>query len=848
MKKQIMILICCLFAVGSLAEKRSTVYIDDRGVMRWSDTHREASFFGVNYTLPFAHAYRAIGYLGLDRKAAIEKDVYHFSRLGYNAYRIHVWDVELSDSIGNLIDNEHLELLDYLISKLQERNIRVIITAQTNFGNGYPEPSEPTGGFSYLYPKCDVHLNPKAIAAQERYIVGLVKHVNRYTGQAYLDDPSIIGFEVNNEPCHAGTQAETKAYINSMLAALKRAGNEKPIFYNVSHNLQQTEAYYDTAIQGTTYQWYPTGLVAGFTRKGNFLPHVDNYHIPFDKVRGFEKKARLVYEFDPADIMYSYMYPAVARTFRKAGFQWITQFAYDPMDMAWANTEYQTHFLNLAYTPGKAISTKIAAEVVADVKRGESFGTYPADTLFKHFRVSYSQDLSELNSPEKYFYSNYTSTKPVAPQQLEAIAGYGCSPVVGYEGCGAYFIDKLEGGVWRLEVMPDAITVNDPFSKPSLGREVVTIIRSAWDMTLRLPDLGESFSIKGIDKGNQYHAETVNGTMKALHPGVYLLQKRGELPTQQWDGETHWRNIRLGEYAAPNTLVIDTQVIHQPTTIVSAGSPFSIEAQVVGTQLPDSVLVYTDQSLLWNNRTRPLKMERTRGYIYRAVIPETQITEGRLKYYITVYQGNKQQTFPVGKSGNPLHWDYERGECFETKVVAPGSTLHLLTIQDEQNGIEAYSMPAQSSIVRKLISNVPTESTLRFVFQAEAAPAQFFLRKYIKDEIGNRSPKLATCTHLCLHLKKQSEQLNVGFITSDGYTYTAACPPTSGDVVRIPLLEMKQTPTAILPHPYPGFLEKYFEPITKLPFCLEKIESLELSLMKPTDETVTVEVGSIWLE
>ena len=48
--------------------------------MRWSDTRQEASFFGVNYTLPFAHAYRALGYLGLDRKAAIDKDVYHFSR------------------------------------------------------------------------------------------------------------------------------------------------------------------------------------------------------------------------------------------------------------------------------------------------------------------------------------------------------------------------------------------------------------------------------------------------------------------------------------------------------------------------------------------------------------------------------------------------------------------------------------------------------------------------------------------------------------------------------------------------------------------------------------------------
>ena len=75
-----------------------------------------------------------------------------------------------------------------------------------------------------------------------------------------------------------------------MLTALKKAGNQKPVFYNVSHNQHVTEAYYDTAIQGTTYQWYPIGLVAGYTRKGNFLPHVDSYNIPFSHIKGFDKK------------------------------------------------------------------------------------------------------------------------------------------------------------------------------------------------------------------------------------------------------------------------------------------------------------------------------------------------------------------------------------------------------------------------------------------------------------------------------------------------------------------------------------------------------------------------------
>jgi len=165
----------------------------------------EGAFYGTNYTAPFAHSFRALKSQGVDPKSAIDRDVYHMSRLGLNAFRLHLWDVELSDSIGNLLDNEHLDCLDYLISKLEERNIAIVLTAQTNFGNGYPERNtNPNNAYSYLYDKCDVHDNPAAIKAQERYISLLVKHVNRYTGKSFCADKNILGIEINNEPCHSG--------------------------------------------------------------------------------------------------------------------------------------------------------------------------------------------------------------------------------------------------------------------------------------------------------------------------------------------------------------------------------------------------------------------------------------------------------------------------------------------------------------------------------------------------------------------------------------------------------------------------------------------------------------------
>lgn len=864
----ILTFISLLFSfVNTQAKSTSTpiIYIDENGVMRWSDTREEASFFGVNYTLPFAHAYRALGYLGLDRKAAIDKDVYHISRLGLNAYRIHLWDVELTDGQGNLLENEHLDLMDYLIAKLKERNIHIVITTQTNFGNGYPERNIQTGGFSYKYDKCDMHSNPEAIAAQETYLYDLVKHTNPYTGLAYKDDPSIVGFEINNEPCHSGTKEDVKAYINRMLKAVDKTGNRKPVFYNVSHNEYVVDAYYETAIQGTTYQWYPIGLVSGQTQKGNFLPYVDRYDIPFaDKVKGFDKKARMIYEFDPADIMYSYMYPAMARTFRTAGFQWITQFAYDPIEIASANTEYQTHFLNLAYTPNKAISMKIAAEAARSLKRGESYGSYPQNTIFGDgFRVSYTEDLSELNNGEKFYYSNQTNTQPRDASKLVSIAGCGSSPVVGYEGTGAYFIDCLEAGVWRLEVMPDAIVVNDPFAKPSLEKEVVSIIYGTWDMALQIPDLSKTFTLTTLNKENDRKEEKVtNGVIHDLRPGVYLLKRNDCTPKQSWNADSQWNSIRIGEFFAPAPRTMDYKVTHTPATTVEAGKALTINAQVIGNVFPDSVIIYTDKASFWNEYNPYIKMKRTSGYTYQAILPATEIKEGCFRYNIIVCRGDSTRTYPVGNSvtgsssgikGTPLDWNYTSDSYWTTRVVAPGSAIQLLAITDTYSKIEAYTLPEWNDLQRTLLDSSPIEKPLlRFCFTPKGENPQYFLRTFVKDKIEGRKDKARTCTTLCIRVNRDKplpQGFSAGFVTSDGYTYKSLCSAPSADgIIRIPLKELRQTDTALLPIAYPTFLKQYFHPKTEIPFQPEKIEKLELSISGKDKTKATIEIGEIWLE
>ena len=850
MKKLIvLIFLCMLCSLPAIAqEKNSTVFIDKKGVMRWTDSKEETSFFGVNYTLPFAHAYRAINYLGKDHKSAIDKDVYHFARLGFNAYRIHIWEVEISDSTGNLLKNEHLDLLDYLIFKLKERNIKIVITAMTTFGNGYPERNQPTGGFSYLYDKCDVHKNPEAIKAQQNYISGLVKHVNPYTGKSYMEDPDIVGFEINNEPCHSGTPKETADYIKSMLSSLKKAGNRKPVFYNVSHNMDHIEAYYSTNIQGVTFQWYPIGLVAGQTRKGNFLPYIDDFHIPFANVKGFGSKSMLIYEYDPADITYSYMHPAMVRSFRKAGFQWITQFSYDPLDMARYNTEYQTHFLNLAYTPQKALSMKIAAEVAYSVPRNHSYGTYPDNTVFDKFRVSYEQDLSELNSETKFYYSNNTNSQPISPQTLKSVAGYGNSPVVKYEGTGAYFLDKLEEGVWRLEIMPDAVQIKDPFAKPNLKKEVVAIINNSWDMRINLPDLGNHFHISGLNDGNRLKSSIQNGVILQIVPGAYLLQRDKVVPKKEWGKESRFENITLGEYIAPQPHIKSYEVVHTSNKTTESGKPYKIEAIIAGPEQPDSVIIYTDRISFWQSNNPYYKMERIDGYTYRAELPPSVINEGLLRYNILVCRGDARYTFPAGVIGSPLDWDYTDYKYWETSVVSPESAIRLFSPKNNQETISSYAIPERYWLQQeRRISEPPAENTLRFLTPESKENVTYFLRKYIADNIAGREERLKKSSSICLNIQNAPSIMHIGFITKKGYTYKATFTPKEG-INKIALDELKQCATVLLPHGYPIFLKKYFEPSQFTSFANEDIETLEISFDTEAGKSLKFEIGTIWIE
>lgn len=849
-----------IFICGNVFSQKQTkapaVYVDSKGIMRWSDTHKEASFFGINYTLPFSIAYRTMKDLNIDIRKAIDKDVYHFARLGFDAYRVHLWDIEISDKEGNLICNDHLDFFDYLLAKLKERNIKIVITPMTHYSSMNLEDRE-IRGFSAYIDKCQAHLDHSAIQSQLNFTYQVLTHINPYTGLAYVDDPDIIAWEIDNEPCHQGTEEEVRYYIKTLLKAYKKAENKKPVFYNVTHNLKNVQGYFDTDIQGATYQWYPTGLVAGYERKGNFLPNLDEYQITFKNVRNFHKKAKLVYEFDVPDVAYSHVYPAITRTLRSEAMQWLTMFAYDPLDLAWSSIVNPTHYLNFSYTPGKAISMKIAGEIKNYMPLGKQYDPYPNDTIFECFRVSYKEDLSEMNTLKKFLYSNHTNTQPVEESSLEEIMGCGNSPVVKYEGTGLYALNKLEEGVWRLEVMPDVIFLRDPYNKPSIHQEYGTIMWNTWPIKIQLSDLGSSYSIIGLNDENKIRGKAIGQTV-LVNPGVYLLKKEGKEKTS-WSAGSKLGTIRLNEFHAPEHRAHKYHVVPELPEVLISGKSYTQKVTVCGPTIPDSVVLYQVHSitgrLLEGSR---YTMVRTKGLIYEAMIPGEKIYGSSFNFHVTLYKEGKPYDLP-SRMNLDFNQNYFKPEVWNIPLVKVNTPIQLVTISDKlDRNMEILGIPhdadnRSTGVTQNLVNVDPLESArMQIVFrEEEGLNVRYYAREFIKPSIEYRQEELNKITHLCLHIKNPQglNKLNIGFVTNLGFTYTSLINLQSNQsVYKINISDFRQTETALLPETYPIFMKRYFYPSLNIPFHIQDIELLEIATEPISLSTASYELGAVWLE
>ena len=801
-------------------------YVDSKGVFRWSKNKEEIRLFGVNYTLPFAHGYRAINYVNKNHKNAIDKDVYHLSRLGVDAFRVHIWDAEVTDSLGNLIDSPQLDLLDYTLAKMKERGFKTLVTPFKVGDNGYPEKNFPVDGFSNKLEKWQTYDDEKVLQKQERYFTQLLNHVNPYTGLAYKNDPDIIALEINNEPTHTNGPIATK-YINRMVDVIRKAGFKNPIFYNVSEKSEYIDDYLKANIQGCTFQWYPTGLVRGNLLEMNNLPNVDSYEIPFDSKKEFQNKARIIYEFDPGDTNQSSLFPAMARSFRGAKFQFAAQFAYDPIELAFANTEYQTHYFNLAYTPSKAISFKIASKVFHETPLGASFGKFPNNTNFMNTTLIPSQNLAIYSTETAFYYTNSTDEIPKNTNKLKEIAGVGSSKIVSYAGSGAYFLDKIDNGIWRLEILPDVIWVNDPFEKASLKKTVAILENNENDIEINLSDLGANFHISAIDKGNSFSGKSSAQKFK-IKPGTYILHAKNEfdiaISTQKLG------NIKTNEFANINQEIKQIYVVHEPLKSIEKKTDLTIEANIISPTKIKKVEVVLPSGY---QKTDNYVMEKSGNYHYKVLIPKEKLYGNSFNYHIVVYTENGTTIFPDNVAGNPIDWDFIPEKRYTTKIVKSAPIIVLFDAAGESEN--NFLWPNQRGYRFETIAHkISSENTLNVtVNDLKGEIPDFTFKMLVGKNIKNDIHHLNSLDSLMIEASSgttKNQKVQIALQLNNGTVFGKVIEVTPQKEIHfIPLSELKVVPMVLLPRPYPGFQSYWFTSSSTEKFEKSAIEALQIS-------------------
>lgn len=804
--------LACARAVAPAAER---IYVDPAGVMRWSADDREVALFGANYCLPSSSDYRAAGYLGVDRKQLIEQDMTHFARMGWDGLRLAIWgDWENCDREGNLIVNDHLDLFDYLIFQAKQRGLSMLFTPIHRHSALWPDgqDSDATQGFAKFCPPSELGTNPAAIAAQQNYLRQFLEHVNPYTGVALKDEPAILFIELINEPHHhADDFAGSVAYIDALAQAVRDTGCEKLLFFNLSQDFRMGPAIAASKAQGFTFGWYPTALVTGRTLDENYLRWVDRYTPLHDP--STPPLPRLVYEFDSADMIAGYMYPAMVRAYREVGAQFAAMFAYDMLATAPYNLGWQTHYLNLVHSPRKAVSAIIAAEAMRTLPRGEAYGTYPHNRRFGPFRVSYEEDSSEMATDEKFLHANDTTTAPPTPAALRQIVGTGSSPVVRYEGLGAYFLDKLADGQWRLEVYPDALFVQDPFAQRLNDRTVSSrLLWRTWPMRLTLPDLGDTFSVTPLDVGNVHHA-IARAASFPIRPGVYLLSRDG---VQTAALPERVGQLGLREFVCPPAPDLPAQIVPHLRAEYPADEPLSLAFDLVAEAPPKSAAAHV--RVAGSNETHTLPLTPERGYRYRASLPARSLPSGAIEVSVAL------------ESADGTHVS---SPWWSARVVDPHQPLVLLdpirdagrwftsrTASDRPGGyLQRREAGGGDPAAVRLYSPATSESV-----HAVSLP--------VKSQFVDRRASLPHATRLRLTARGAAPSLEIALIDADGRTRAATVSLSSSwQQIELPLDALQPGRALKLPQGYPGNWNRdLLPPDDDAPFSLARSEHLQVAV------------------
>jgi hypothetical protein len=163
------------------------------------------------------------------------------SKMGCNLVRLHHLDATWAkpNIFGNgantrMLSSESLDKLDYLVAALKKKGIYIyldlLVHRSFTAGDGIENLLQEAGGKQVAY------FDEKLIALQKEYISQLLLHKNKYTKNAYKNEPAIVGSEFINESSaflHFGGDILTEPYreeLQKQFEAARNTGKKLSVF------------------------------------------------------------------------------------------------------------------------------------------------------------------------------------------------------------------------------------------------------------------------------------------------------------------------------------------------------------------------------------------------------------------------------------------------------------------------------------------------------------------------------------------------------------------------------------------------------------------------------------------
>ena len=212
---------------------------------------KKVKLWGVNYYTPFNSNFYNIEELGKDHYAAIDEDIRHFKLMNVDFIRIHLYDREITDREGNIVENKNMRVFDYLIDQCEKNGIYLMLTPTVwwNTVNNqiYQEKyyaywfidAQEAFGFSNYY-SCDSMIwDPDAIRCQETYLNALFSRKSTCGGKRLNEYSNLIAFELFNEPifpCYDWLEADVDLEKCGMAAATCSRGRQRLKLVSMWHD------------------------------------------------------------------------------------------------------------------------------------------------------------------------------------------------------------------------------------------------------------------------------------------------------------------------------------------------------------------------------------------------------------------------------------------------------------------------------------------------------------------------------------------------------------------------------------------------------------------------------------